>query len=69
MSYTLLIRKNIYNLVGQMPKADIVRIFGNQDISAGTVHQVIVECQQGIPCINFPKSGRLGLFIPSNQEE
>lgn len=58
MSYKLEIRKSIYNLVGHVPKREILNIFRNQNVSKTTIYRTIAECEQGIPCLNLPKSGR-----------
>lgn len=58
MSYKLEIRKSIYNLVGHIPKREILNIFRNENISKTTIYRTISECEQGIPCLNLPKSGR-----------
>lgn len=58
MSYKLEIRKSIYKLVGRVPKPEILRIFLNENISKTTIYRTIAECEQGIPCLNLPKSGR-----------
>ena len=58
MSYKLEIRKSIYSLVGQLPKSQIINIFRDQNISPATIYRTISECEQGIPCLNLPKSGR-----------
>lgn len=62
MAYKLELRKSIYNLVGQVPKSEIIRIFENQNISRRTIYRTIAECEQGIPCTNLPKSGRPRIF-------
>lgn len=62
MAYKLEIRKSIYNLVGRIPKAELIRIFENQNISRRTIYRTIAECEQGIPCVNLPKSGRPRVF-------
>lgn len=58
MSYKLEIRKSIYKLVGRLPKREIVRILETENISKTTIYRTIAECEQGIPCLNLPKSGR-----------
>lgn len=58
MSYKLETRKSIYSLVGRLPKREIVDIFQNENISKTTIYRTIAECEQGIPCLNLPKSGR-----------
>lgn len=58
MSYKLDIRKSIYRLVGRAPKRDIVRLYRGPDISVATIYRTIKDCQEGIPCVNLPKSGR-----------
>lgn len=58
MAYKIEIRKSIYNLVGQLPNADIVNIFQGRNISRATIYRTIKECEEGIPCVNLPKSGR-----------
>lgn len=62
MSYKLELRKSIYNLVGRVPNAEIFRIFEDDDISRRTIYRTIAECEQGIPCLNLPKSGRPRVF-------
>lgn len=68
MSYKLGFRKSIYNLVGRMPKREIVRIFENENISRTTIYRTIAECEQGIPCMNLPKSGRPRIFTRQRSE-
>lgn len=68
MSYKLDIRKGIYQLVGRVPKRDIVRIYRDQNISVSTIYQTIKECQEGIPCINLPKSGRPKVLSRANEQ-
>lgn len=68
MSYKLEIRKSIYNLVGRIPKAEIVRIFQNQNISRRSIYRTIAECEEGIPCLNLPKSGRPRSFTRERAE-
>jgi transposase len=58
MSYKINLRLSIYNLVGRMPKRDIVDIYREQNISKSTIYRTIKECEEGIPCVNLPKSGR-----------
>jgi transposase len=58
MSYKINLRLGIYNLVGRMPKRDIVDIYRDQNISKSTIYRTIKECQEGILCVNLPKSGR-----------
>lgn len=58
MSYKIDIRRGVYNLVGRMSKRDIVDIYRDQNISKSTIYRTIKECQEGIPCVNLPKSGR-----------
>lgn len=58
MAYKLQFRKSVYNLVGHMPRAEIVRLFENQNVSRRTVYRAIAECEEGLPCLNLPKSGR-----------
>ncbi|CAH1110287.1 unnamed protein product [Psylliodes chrysocephalus] len=58
MSYKLDIRKGIYSLVGRIPKHDIVAIYQEQNISKSTIYNTIRNCEEGIPCINLPKTGR-----------
>lgn len=62
MVYKLDLRKSIYNLVGRMPKPEIVRLFEDQNISRRTIYRTIADCEQGIPCLNLPKSGRPRTF-------
>ena len=62
MAYKLEIQKSINNLVGQVPKTEILRIFENQHISRGTIYRTITEYEQGISCLNLPKSGRPRIF-------
>ena len=62
MAYKLEFRKSIYNLVGRMPKPEIVGVFENLNISRRTIYRTIAECEQGIPCLNLPKSGRPRIF-------
>jgi transposase len=68
MSYKLEIRKSIYKLVGRIPKAEICRIFQNENISRRTIYRTIAECEQGIPCLNLPKSGRPRAFTAQRSE-
>lgn len=58
ISYKLEIPKNIYQLAGQILKREIVNIFKDQNVSFATIYRTIKECQQGIPCVNLPKSER-----------
>lgn len=58
MAYKLELRKGIFNLVGQMAKRDIVNIYRTQNISERTIYRTIRDCEEGIPCVNLPKSGR-----------
>lgn len=58
MAYKIDIRKSIYNLVGQVQKREIVNIFRGQNISKTTIYRTIRECEEGIPCVNLPKTGR-----------
>lgn len=58
MSYKLDIRKGIYNLVGRIPKRDIIAIYREQNVSKSTIYNTIRDCEEGIPCINLPKTGR-----------
>lgn len=58
MAYKLDIRKSIHRLVGQMPKNAIVRLFQGENISKATIYRTIRESEEGIPCVNLPKSGR-----------
>lgn len=68
MSYKVELRKSIYNLVGRMPKPEIVRIFENQNISHRSIYRTIAECEEGIPCLNLPKSGRPRIFTQERTE-
>lgn len=68
MSYKLEIRKSIYNLVGRVPKAEIFRIFENENISRRTIYRTIADCEQGIPCLNLRKSGRPRVFTAQREE-
>lgn len=65
MSYKLEIRKSIYNLVGRMPKREIVNVFRDQNIGRTTIYRTIRECEEGIACMNLPKSGRPQLLPPN----
>lgn len=58
MSYKIDLRGGIYNLVGRMTKREIVRIYQDQNISKSTIYRTIKDCEEGIPCINLPKTGR-----------
>ncbi|KAF2886471.1 hypothetical protein ILUMI_19702, partial [Ignelater luminosus] len=58
MAYKLEIPKSIYRLVRQLPKRQIVNLFRDQGISPATIYRTIPECEQGIPCLNLPKTGR-----------
>lgn len=58
MSYKLELRKNVYSLVGKMPKRQIVQLFADENISRTTIYRTIRECEEGIPCQNLLKSGR-----------
>lgn len=58
MAYKLDIRKSVCRLVGQLPKKEIVRLFQGENISKATIYRTIRECEEGIPCVNLPKSGR-----------
>lgn len=62
MSYKLELRKSIYKLVGRVSNTEILRIFENENISRRTIYRTIAECEQGIPCLNLPKSGRPRVF-------
>ncbi|KAJ8943620.1 hypothetical protein NQ318_016598 [Aromia moschata] len=60
---------NIYDfIVGRVPKAEIFRIFENENISRRTIYRTIAECEQGIPCLNLPKSGRPRVFTAQREE-
>jgi transposase len=41
-----------------MLKRDIVAIYRNQNISKTTIYGIIRECEEGLPCLNLPKTGR-----------
>lgn len=41
-------------LVGHMPKHDIVAVYGNQNVSKTSIYRVIKRCEEGLPCMNFP---------------
>lgn len=58
MAYKIKTREFIYNLVGRMRKVDIVNMFEGPNISRATIYRTIRECEEGIPCVNLPKSGR-----------
>lgn len=68
MSYKLDLRKSIYSLVGRLPKPEIVRLFEDQNIARRTIYRTIAECEQGIPCLNLPKSGRPRIFTQERAE-
>ncbi|KAJ8978518.1 hypothetical protein NQ317_002422 [Molorchus minor] len=50
--------KNIYSLVGRLPKSEIVNLFRDHNVSQTTIYRAIRDCEEGIPCINLPKTGR-----------
>lgn len=68
MAYKLEIRRSIYNLVGRVHKSEIITIFENQDVSRRTIYRTIAECEQGIPCMNLPKSGRPRIFTAARAQ-
>jgi hypothetical protein len=49
ISYKINLRLGIYNLVGRMPKRDIVDIYRDQNISKSTIYRTVKECQEGTP--------------------
>lgn len=66
MSYKIEVRKSIYSLVGRVPKTDIVNLFIGNNISRATIYRTIRECEEGIPCLNLPKSGRPRIMSNNN---
>lgn len=50
IAYKLELRRNVYNLVRQMPKALQVQLFESKNVSRRTIHRAIAECGQGLPC-------------------
>ncbi|XP_050500958.1 uncharacterized protein LOC126880924 [Diabrotica virgifera virgifera] len=51
-----------------VPKRNIVRIFSAQNISVSTIYQTIKECENGIPYLNLPKSGRPRVLTPAREQ-
>lgn len=52
------LRKCIYELVGTMPKSDIVKAFKTKNISRSQVYRAIADCENGVPVEYKQKSGR-----------
>lgn len=57
-SYMLDIQKEIYNVVGWIPKRKNVSVYKEQNISVSTFCKTIKKCKKGIPCSSLPKSGK-----------
>lgn len=64
MTYKLEIR-SIYNLVGRIPKPEVIRIFQNQNISRRSIYPSMAECKYRIPCEILPKSGTRTTVFPT----
>ncbi|KAJ8976795.1 hypothetical protein NQ317_014138 [Molorchus minor] len=44
--------------IGRLPKSEIVNLFRDQNVSQATIYRAIRDCEEGIACINLPKTGR-----------
>lgn len=69
MDYKLKFRKCVYNLVGQVPKAQIIRLFKKQNVLGITIYLRINKCEECLPCLNRSKNGRLKLLTEHGENQ
>ncbi|KAJ8963044.1 hypothetical protein NQ318_018507 [Aromia moschata] len=60
-------KKKNFSSVGKSSERNLVQEI-NEDHPDRTIYRTIAECEQGIPCLNLPKSGRPRVFTAQREE-
>jgi transposase len=63
------LRRQIYDMVGQVENSVILNVFLNKKVSRATIYRIIKECKDGEPLIKDEKRGRKPLLNPQKQKK